>query len=153
MNKNQTEFRMEKLRKVKNYLALFVTVSMTIIIGWLFIRYILPRHWAVVNGKLREVISGFDEFDMYTWMGLIYGLIGLAILWGLFTLSLKFPLGAGALWSILFCVLVFITVHLFVSFFRYYDFFTGVSAGSILVIGIFVLLLAILNLIFGFRRL
>ena len=94
---NLTDKQREKLRKVKNYTTLTVTVVISLVLGWVLVYKGWPRHWEIVDGSLKMVFSGFDLFTRQDWVKVLGGTFSIAFLFGVFVLSLKYPLLAGSI--------------------------------------------------------
>ena len=147
---NRNEIQVEKLRKVKNYSSIAATLLMSAFIGWVLIYRSFPKHWEIVNGILREVLSGFKEFNNSNWMMFLGGMACIGFLWGIFVLSLKHPIGSGFIWILIsFCVIFFSVPIIFP--------YTGRSFYKIVLVcsisGVIVNLIpGILNIRYGFQK-
>jgi hypothetical protein len=109
-----------------------------------------PKHWEIVNGELREVLSGFREFTTSNWGTVIVGAACIGFLWVIFVLSLKHPIGGAFIWIILSIIIIGFTISMVTNYVvQYID---KIWIVCFFFVGSLFLILSILNLRYGYQK-
>jgi hypothetical protein len=123
---------------------------MSAFIGWVLIYRSFPKHWEIVNGSLREVFSGFNEFTYTNWVMFLGGFVGIGFISGLFAFSLKYPIVGGFVWVLIsFCVFFFTSPIIFPYTGRTFQKFVLIGSFSAVLLN---LIPGILNFVYGYHK-